>query len=115
MLAALWVVITYAIGGIIRSKLSGIPAKAYEVVDRFNCYLVGAVSGVIFGLQKHTTVTTDEMTEEVWNGRLSYLEKRVERIVGDATRTITNNINGKIAALEEVSHDSNGPKVVGFF
>jgi hypothetical protein len=60
------------------------------------------VAGPLFGLKETsshaTSVSDDETTGEDWSGRLNYIEKKMEGIVGNASHEILD----KIEALEEV-------------
>lgn len=102
---ALWVVLTFALGGLIRSKLSCRSlAHLYDFIDKANSYVVSAISRWLFGLRDENSkvlVLSDNEAapSEDWSGRVNYLEKRFEQLLALTEKNMANEMK---ALLDEV-------------
>mmetsp|Transcript_7453 Transcript_7453/g.20678 ORF Transcript_7453/g.20678 Transcript_7453/m.20678 type:complete len:985 (+) Transcript_7453:84-3038(+) len=89
--AALWVVSTFLLDGIVRQLLPESTEEAYDFVSTVNSGVVSAVSNFLFGddREKIRTISDDQETnEDEWTGRMAYTEKMLNRIVNDAKREL---------------------------
>lgn len=95
---ALWVVLSFAIEGMIRRHLSGVLLKAFKAADRCSTYCVNWLALQLFGLKDgKLTFGQHAEEEEEWAGRIVHMERMLQRTMDETKDDLT----AEIKALEK--------------